>query len=95
MARSGIRLALALALLASFTVQADATTRECVQAAIGEYRECKGDCKEEFQVAKDACSNKDHVCVDACREERSDCREATGLQDPLRPGHSRARSVHR
>ena len=62
---------------------ADSDTRMCLQDSKGEFKDCGAQCTEDFQTAKDNCLNRDHTCVEACRAERSDCRDATGLDAAL------------
>lgn len=64
-----------------FTTSASAST--CLDEAVQDKKACKADCREAFQTAKDACLNRDHACVEVCRAERSECRDATGIDAAL------------
>jgi hypothetical protein len=55
----------------------------CIDDAKQTFTDCKGDCKEGYQVAKDNCINRLHSCVEGCRAGRSECVDATNLDEDL------------
>src|SRR5215470_10568257 len=67
----------------SFGVARAQTGDPCLDDAKETLIECKGDCKEAYQVAKDNCVNKLHSCVEGCRAGRSECVDATSLDEDL------------
>ncbi len=73
----------------------------CIDDAKETLSDCKGDCQEGYQTDKDACINKDHACVEDCRAGRSNCVDATPLQedlnacqDTLRAAKAKCRTDH-
>jgi hypothetical protein len=73
----------------------------CIGDAKETFTDCKGDCKEAYQVDKDNCINKLHSCVEGCRAGRSECVDATNLdedlatcRDDLRTAKANCRTIH-
>jgi hypothetical protein len=73
----------------------------CIGDAKQSFIECKADCKEAYQVAKDNCINRLHSCVEGCRAGRSECVDATPLdedlalcRDTLRAAKDKCRTDH-
>lgn len=73
----------------------------CSDEAAQDRRDCRADCRESFQAAKDGCLNRDHDCVEVCRAQRSECRDATGIDaarracdDALESARQACRAAH-
>jgi len=73
------RFAVAAAALLLLPAAPSLARNPCVTDAAVEHRDCKAECKEDLQAAKDACLDRDHACVEVCRAERSECRDASGI----------------